>query len=57
MNRYFLAMALVLGSSTIGLVGCDQKAEEKTVNTKTTPGGEVKTETSTKVEKSGDAKE
>ncbi len=57
MNGYFLALALVLASSTLGLVGCEQKAEEKTTNVKSTPGGEVKTETTTKVEKSGDAKD
>jgi uncharacterized lipoprotein YehR (DUF1307 family) len=56
--KRLLASALIVSISAAGLVGCEQKAEEKTVTTQKTPGGgEVKDTVEHKVEKSGDAKD
>jgi len=55
--KRLLASALLIGVSTFGLVGCDQKAEEKSTTTTTTPGGKVTVTDDKKIEKSGDAKD
>ncbi len=56
--KRLLASALIIGVSTFGLVGCEQKTEDKVVKESTTPGGgKVKETTDVKTEKSGDAKD
>jgi hypothetical protein len=56
--KRFMASTLIIGVSTFGLVGCEQKTEDKTVRTSETPGGgKVKETESVKIEKSGDAKD
>ena len=55
--KRFLALALLIGGSTLGLVGCDQTSTDKKTEEVNTPGGKVKATTETKIEKSGDAKD
>ncbi len=56
--KRFLALALIIGVSTFGLVGCEEKAAVKTETTTTTPGGgKIKEVDEHKIEKSGDAKD
>ncbi len=55
--KRFLASSLIIGVSTFGLVGCEQKTEDKVKETSTTPGGKVEKTTEVKIEKSGDAKD
>ncbi len=57
MKRY-LASALIVGVSTFGLVGCDEKSAVKTETVTETPGGgKIKETDEHKVVKSGDAKD
>jgi hypothetical protein len=55
--KRFIASALIVGVSTFGLVGCEQKSEDKTVTETSTPGGKIKETKTDKVEKTGDAKD
>ena len=55
--KRFLALAFLIGGSTLGLVGCDQTSSDKKTEEVNTPGGKIKTETETKVQKSGEAKD
>jgi hypothetical protein len=51
--KRFLASALIIGVSTFGLVGCEDKAENKVKETSTGPGGTTTTTIDKKVESSG----
>jgi hypothetical protein len=51
--KRFLASALIVGVSTFGLVGCEDKAETKVKETTTTPGGTTTTTTGKTVESTG----
>jgi len=55
--KRFIALALLVGVSTFGLVGCDQTSTDKKTEEVNTPNGKVKATTETKIEKSGDAKD
>jgi hypothetical protein len=55
--KRFLASALLVGVSSFGLVGCDQKTEVKEEKSIKTPGGEVKEKDVKTIDKSGDAKD
>ena len=55
--KRFLASALIVGVSTFGLVGCDQKTETKDQKVITTPSGSEKITTTTEDKKTGDAKD
>jgi hypothetical protein len=55
--KRFLVSALIIGVSTIGLVGCEQKSEDKVVKETKTPEGTVKETDSVKVEKTGGEKD
>lgn len=55
--KRFLASALLVGISSFGLVGCDQKSEEKKVDSVTTPTGTDKVTTTVEEKKGGDMKE
>ncbi len=56
--KRFLIPALVLGIfSTSAFVGCEQKTEEKKVDTIKTPGGSSTVTEKTTTEKTGDKKE
>ncbi len=55
--KRILASALLVGISSFGLVGCDQKSEEKVEKTVTTPGGTDKVTTTVEDKKTGDMKE
>ena len=55
--KRFLASALIIGVSTFGLVGCDEKSEVKKETEIKTPGGSDKITTTTEEKKTGDAKD
>ena len=56
--KRFLASALIVGVSTFGLVGCEQKSEVKDEKTIKTPTGTEKVTTTTiEDKKTGDAKD
>jgi hypothetical protein len=55
--KRFLATALIIGVSSFGLVGCEEKTEDKKVETVTTPKGKETVTETTRVEKSGDQKD
>ena len=55
--KRFLASALIVGVSTFGLVGCEEKSEVKTKTESTTPGGSETVTDTKKIEKTGDAKD
>ncbi len=55
--KRFLASALIVGVSTFGLVGCDQKSEVKEEKTVSTPSGTDKVTTTVEEKKTGDAKD
>lgn len=53
--KRILVLTLALSIGSVGLVGCaQQEAGTKTEKTTTTPGGETKVTTETKVEKEGE---
>ena len=55
--KRFLASALIIGVSTFGLVGCDEKSQTKTTTESKGPEGSVK-ETDTKtIQKTGNEKD
>ncbi len=54
--KRFLASALIIGVSTFGLVGCEEKSEVKKTTEVSTPSGTEKVTDKTTVEKTGDAK-
>ncbi len=51
--KRFLASALIIGVSTFGLVGCEDKAENKVKETVSGPDGKTTTTIDKKVESSG----
>jgi hypothetical protein len=55
--KRFLAAALIVGVSTFGLVGCEQKSEVTDVKTIKTPTGTDKVTTTIEEKKTGDAKD
>ena len=55
--KRFLASALIVGVSTFGLVGCEEKSEVKTTTEAKGPEGSVKETDTKKIEKTGDAKD
>ena len=55
--KRFLASALIVGVSTFGLVGCEQKSEVKDEKSVKTPSGTETTTSTTEVKKTGDAKD
>ena len=54
--KRLIASALIVGVSTFGLVGCEQKSEVKDVKEIKTPGGTEKVTTKVTDEKTGDQK-
>lgn len=52
--KSFLTAVMVLSFSSVGLLGCSDKASTKTERTVTTPQGETSVTTETEVKKSGD---
>lgn len=55
--KRFLASALILGASTIGMVGCEEKSKVEDVKTIKTPSGSDKVTTTVEEKKTGDAKD
>jgi hypothetical protein len=55
--KRFLASSLIIGVSTFGLVGCDEKSKVEDVKTIKTPDGSEKVKTTVEDTKSGSAKE
>lgn len=55
--KRFLASALIVGVSTLGLVGCEQTSSDVKKEEIKTPGGSTTVTTKTEVEKSGDHKD
>ena len=55
--KRFLASALIVGVSTFGLVGCDQKSEVKEQTTVKTPAGTDTITKTTEEKQTGDAKD
>jgi len=52
--KRLLASALILGLfSTVGLVGCGEKSENKTETTTSTPGGKTTETSTTEVKQTG----
>jgi hypothetical protein len=54
--KRFLASALIIGVSSFGLVGCEERTEVKKVTEINGPGGSKKITDSEKVEATGDQK-
>jgi hypothetical protein len=54
--KRFLASALIIGVSTFGLVGCEEKKEVETVTKIKTPEGDKTITDKTTVESTGDQK-
>jgi hypothetical protein len=55
--KRFLASALIIGISSFGLVGCEEKAKDQIKETTTTPGGSTTTTTTVEEKKTGDHKD
>jgi hypothetical protein len=55
--KRFLASALIVGISTFGLVGCEEKSETKTTTESKTPTGSETVTTTTQDKKTGDMKD
>jgi hypothetical protein len=55
--KRFLAIALLLGASTVGMVGCDEKSKDEVTEKIKTPTGEVEKKVTVEEKKSGDQKE
>jgi hypothetical protein len=53
MKRFLIAALFAGAFSTFGLAGCGEKAEVKTQETVTSPGGETTTTETKKVESTG----
>ncbi len=54
--KRLLASALIVGVSTFGVVGCEEKTETKTVSEVKTPDGTKKVTDKTTTEATGDQK-
>ncbi len=54
--KRLLASALIVGVSSIGLVGCEEKTEKKETTTVTTPKGSDTVTTTTTEKKTGNEK-
>jgi hypothetical protein len=55
--KRFLASTLIIGVSTFGLVGCEEKSKVEDVKTIKTPGGTDKVTTTVEEKKTGDQKD
>ncbi len=54
--KRILALALIIGVSSLGLVGCDQKSTEKEHSEVNTPNGSVKKDVKVEETRTGDQK-
>jgi len=52
--KRFLALSMILGVTSFGLVGCGEESKVTETTTATTPDGETKVTEETKVETSGE---